>query len=58
MAELTARRLELRAASDGSEGSEPGWQMMLLGDPLSVIRTATIEHQQLIAPSQGGEGTA
>ncbi|WP_291197482.1 glycosyltransferase [Hyphomonas sp.] len=38
MAELTARRLELRAASDGSEGAEPGWQMMLLEEAIAGLK--------------------
>ncbi|MFN7180647.1 glycosyltransferase family 4 protein [Hyphomonas sp.] len=38
MAELTARRLELRAATDGGEAVEPGWQMMLLEDALAALK--------------------
>lgn len=38
MAELTARRLELRAATDGSEAVEPGWQLMLLEEALAGLK--------------------
>lgn len=38
MAELTARRLELRAASDGGEVAEPGWQLMLLEEALAGLK--------------------
>lgn len=38
MAELTARRLELRAATDGGESVEPGWQMMLLEEALAGLK--------------------
>lgn len=38
MAELTARRLELRAATDGGEAVEPGWQMMLLEEALAGLK--------------------
>lgn len=38
MAELTAPRLELRAATDGSEPVEPGWQLMLLEDALAGLK--------------------
>lgn len=38
MAELTARRLELRAATDGGEAVEPGWQLMLLEEALAGLK--------------------
>ncbi|MBI1393462.1 MAG: glycosyltransferase [Alphaproteobacteria bacterium] len=38
MAEVTARRLELRAASDGAEPAEAGWQSMLLEDALAALK--------------------
>lgn len=38
MVELTARRLELRAASDGGEVAEPGWQLMLLEEALAGLK--------------------
>lgn len=38
MAELTARRLELRAATDGGESVEPGWQLMLLEEALAGLK--------------------